>query len=149
MSESRPSFLLVDGNNIIHAWSDLLEMHRRSRGSAHAELISRLESYRDFSGDQVVVVFDGRGTTTQDERSPGGLQIFYTSASKTADDVIERLAIKYASKFDITVATNDRAEQDIVIGAGGMAISAEMLKSKLDATGKSMQDWIQRHRMKR
>ncbi|MDF2378511.1 MAG: NYN domain-containing protein [Verrucomicrobiales bacterium] len=149
MSESRPSFLLVDGNNIIHAWPELLEMHRRSRGSAHAELISRLESYRDFSGDQVVVVFDGRGTTTQDERPPGGIQIFYTSAAKTADDVIERLAIKYASKYDITVATNDVPEQDIVVGAGGMAISAEMLKAKLDVADRSMRDWIERNRKRR
>lgn len=146
MSESRPSFLLVDGNNIIHAWPDLLEMHRQQRGSAHTELIARLIAYQDFSGDRVVAVFDGRGATTQDEREKGGIQIFYTSDSKTADDVIEKLAIKYASSFDITVATNDRAEQDIVIGAGGYAISAEALREKLERAEQSMRDWIERNR---
>ncbi len=93
-----------------------------------------------------MLVFDGRGNTTQEERPPGGIQIFYTSASKTADDVIERLAIKYAARFDIIVATNDRAEQDIVVGAGGMAISAEMLREKLTAAEQSMRDWIERNR---
>lgn len=146
MSESRPSFLLVDGNNIIHAWPDLLRLHQRRKGNAHTELIRRLEVYRDFSGDQVVIVFDGRGNTTQEERPSGGIQIFYSSASKTADDIIERLAIKYASSFDITVATNDRAEQDIVVGAGGVAISAEALSEKIEAAERSMRDWIERHR---
>lgn len=146
MSESRPSFLLVDGNNVIHASPELLELHHRRRGRAHAELIGRLETYRDFTGEQVVVVFDGRGATTQEERPPGGIQIFYSSASKTADDVIEQLAIKYAAKFEITVATNDRAEQDIVVGAGGTAISAEMLFDKMEAAERSMRDWIERNR---
>lgn len=146
MSESRPSFLLVDGNNIIHAWRDLLDTHPAGKATVRAELIGRLERYRDFSGDRVVVVFDGRGAATQEERPPGGIQIFYTSASKTADDVIERFATKYATQFDITVATNDRAEQDMVVGAGGMVISAEMLEMKLDAVDRSMRDWIERNK---
>lgn len=146
MSESRPSFLLVDGNNLIHASPGLSEMHRRRRGSAHAELMARLEAYRDFTGEQVVVVFDGKGAVTQEERAPGGIQVFYSSASKTADDIIERLAIKYAARFEITVATNDRAEQDMVVGAGGMAISAEMLLDKLEAAERAMRDWIERNR---
>ncbi|MCG8602533.1 MAG: NYN domain-containing protein [Verrucomicrobiales bacterium] len=146
MDTSQPSFLLVDGNNIIHAWDDLLALHRKRRGSAHAELISRLESYRDFSGDRVVIVFDGRGATTQEERRESGLQIFYTGDANTADDIIERLAIRYAKEYDITVATDDRAEQDIVIGAGGSVLSPFALREKLDATERAMRDWIDRHR---
>lgn len=146
MDTSQPSFLLVDGNNIIHAWDDLLVLHRKRRGSAHVELISRLESYRDFSGDRVVIVFDGRGATTQEERRESGLQIFYTGDYRTADDIIERLAIRYAGEFDITVATDDRAEQDIVIGAGGSVLSSFALREKLDATERAMRDWIERHR---
>ena len=49
---------------------DLLVTRRRNRGSAHAEFISRVKGCRDFSGDQVFVVFDRRGTATQDERPP-------------------------------------------------------------------------------
>lgn len=146
MEASRPSFLLVDGNNIIHAWPDLLAMHRRRKGSAHSELISRLESYRDFTGDRVVIVFDGKGAITQEERREDGLQIFYTSESYTADDIIERLAIRYADTYDITVATDDRAEQDIVVGAGGSVLSSIALWDILEAAGRSMRDWIARHR---
>jgi len=146
MEASRPSFLLVDGNNIIHAWPDLLAMHRRRKGSAHSELISRLESYRDFTGDRVVIVFDGKGATTREERREDGLQIFYTSESHTADDIIERLAIRYADTYAITVATDDRAEQDIVVGAGGSVLSSIALRDILEAAGRSMRDWIARYR---
>lgn len=146
MEASRPSFLLVDGNNIIHAWPDLLAMHRRRKGSAHSELISRLESYRDSTGDRVVIVFDGKGATTREERREDGLQIFYTSESHTADDIIERLAIRYADTYDIIVATDDRAEQDIVVGAGGSVLSSIALRDILEAAGRSMRDWIARYR---
>ena len=146
MTESRPSFLLVDGNNIIHAWPELLELHRVNRGAAHTELIRQLSEYRDFSGERVVVVFDGRGAVTTEERQSDGLQVFYSSSDRTADDIIERLAIRYGSRFELTVATDDRAEQDIVVGAGGTVLSSDGLREMLDRSGQSMRDWIDRHR---
>jgi len=144
MDDDRPSFLLVDGNNIIHAWADLAALHRRSRGSAHRELIKQLTCYQDFAGDRVVVVFDGRGDRTAEEREPGGIQVFYTSGDKTADDVIERLAVKYVDTYRITVATDDRAEQDGVVAAGGEAISSDALRGRIDAAEARMNDWLGR-----
>ena len=88
MNKSRPSFLLVDGNNVIHGWDDLLDLHRRVPGSAYPELVRRLAEYRDFTGERVVVVFDGRGATLTEERPSPGLQVIYTSGGQTADDVI-------------------------------------------------------------
>lgn len=146
MSSPRPSFLLVDGNNIIHAWPDLLKLHRRNPRDAHAELIRRLSEYKDFSNQRIVLVFDGRGARTNEERPSGGLQIFYSGAGETADDVIERLAIRYADAYEITVATNDRAEQDIVVGAGGEVLSSDGLLARLRANRGEMDDWLRRHR---
>ena len=45
ISESLPSFLLVDGNNIIHAWPELLKQHQKHPGRAHRELIQALSDY--------------------------------------------------------------------------------------------------------
>ncbi len=146
MKDSQPSFLLVDGNNIIHAWPDLLALHRQRSGLAHQELIRRLNDYHDFAHVRVVVVFDGRGKKVNEERDPGGLQIFYTSSSLTADDVIERLALKYGKTYQLTVATNDVPEQDLVIAAGGEAISADGLRDRIERSEAQMKDWLKRRR---
>lgn len=126
-TSDKPRVLLVDGNNVIHAWNDLRQMHRQRRGSAHPELCKRLTSYQDLSGYRVVLVFDGRGNTIVQESEEKGIQIFYTDSGHTADDVIERLAHKYAAKFAITVATDDVMEQDAVIAVGGEAMSCQAL----------------------
>ena len=140
------SFLLVDGNNIIHAWPDLLDLHRCIPGSAHTELIRRLADFRDYSGERIVIVFDGRAAGTTEERPSSGLQVIYTSQSQTADDVIERLAIKYAGRYRITVATDDRAEQDLVVAAGGEALSADGLRQRIEGGRRDLDDWLKRHR---
>ena len=131
MNKSRPSFLLVDGNNVIHGWEDLLDLQRRIPGSAYSELVRRLAEYRDFSGERIVVVFDGRGPTLTEERPSPGLQVIYTSGGQTADDFIERLAIRYTGQYDITVATDYRAEQDVVIAPGGSCLSVDLLRQRL------------------
>lgn len=146
MTESRPSFLLVDGNNIIYAWPDLRERHRESKGSAHAELIRLLQEYRDWSDERVVIVFDGRGAGISEEPRESGLQVFYTGEGQTADALIEALARRYAESYDITVATDDRAEQDVVVGVGGHAMSSEALRDRMEAGHRSRQDWLKRHR---
>ena len=111
--------------------------------------MKRLAEYRDFTGERVVIVFDGRGTTLTEERPSPGLQVIYTSGGQTADDVIERLAIRYAAQYEITVATDDRAEQDVVAAAGGQCMSVDLLRQHLEAGKRQQQDWLKRHRRKR
>lgn len=134
-------FLLVDGNNVIHACADLLELHRHRRGAAHEELCRRLATVHDATGLRVVVVFDGRRGKIVEERAIVGLQIFYSDSGTTADDIIERLAMRYASKFTLTVATNDQLEQNAVIAAGGFAMSVEGLVEKIDRAEKEIGRW--------
>jgi len=131
-ASDKPRVLLVDGNNVIHAWDDLRQLHRRRLGSAHPELAKRLTIYQDISGVRVVLVFDGRGDKIEQENPEKGIQIFFTDSGHTADDIIERLAHKYAGQFSITVATDDRTEQDGVIAAGGEAMSAEALRYEIE-----------------
>ncbi len=149
MNESLPSFLLVDGNNIIHAWPDLLQLHRKRHGLAHRELITRLSEYQGFTGERLVVVFDGRKGQTTEERDPGGLQIFYSGGDRTADEVIERLALKYADIYRISVATDDRTVQDVVVAAGGEEMSSLALWDRLQTSESQMKDWLKKRRRKR
>lgn len=143
---STPSFLLVDGNNVIHAWPELLALYRKRKASAHAELIKTLEKYQDFSEDRVVIVFDGIGRKTTETREPGSVQVFYSSEGATADSIIERLAVANASKYRIVVATNDVPVQDAVVAAGGEAISVEAMQRLIESSDRDLQRWLDSRR---
>lgn len=141
-SERKERFLLVDGNNVIHAWSDLLALHRRRRGTAHLELCRRLRAYHDGGDERVVVVFDGRGEKVEEEREKGGFQVIYTDGGSTADDVIERLSLKYSGRYELTVATDDLAEQQMVMSHGAHVMSADGLRKLLERSEGNWRRWV-------
>lgn len=127
-------FLLIDGHSIIHEWDELRRLHLRGekRYLAREELLKRMRTLQDMSGDRVVVVFDGKGAKITEERETGGVQIFYADASHTADAVIERLAAKYASQFTVRVCTADRMIWDGIRASGAEWISPDMLRHEVE-----------------
>ena len=139
-------YLLVDAHSVIFAWPELRELHQRNGVAAREELIRRLTAYQDATGVRVVAVFDGKGARAASEKMPGGIQVFYSGRCNTADDIIERLAAKYGSEHDITVATNDRLEQQTVITFGGFAISVEALRELLGEADKDVSRRIRQWR---
>ena len=126
------SFLIVDGHSIIFAWPELLVLQRRGGAAAREDLIKILTEYQDLSGVNVVVVFDGKGERTNEVTEPGGIQIFYSNAGRTADEIVERLVAKYGHKHTITVATADLLEQQTVISVGAQCIGSEGLRRRIE-----------------
>jgi uncharacterized protein len=125
-------FLIVDGHSVIFAWPDLRALHARKTASARGRLARILTEYQDFTGIQVVLVFDGKGATVTEEKEPGGIQIFYSNKGHTADDLIERLAAKYANRYPLTVATSDLLEQQTAIAFGADCVSADGLRDLIE-----------------
>src|SRR4029450_10458609 len=107
----RLRYLIVDGHSIIFAWPDLRRLHERRSSLAREALSKRLRNYQDRTDVQVVIVFDGKGATVSTISNPGDVQIFYSRSGQTADAIIERLATKYADRFDLTVGTCDSRER--------------------------------------
>jgi uncharacterized protein len=126
------SFLIVDGHSIIFAWPELLALQRRSGAAAREDLIKILTEYQDLSGVNVVVVFDGQGERINEITEPGGIQIFYSNAGRTADEIVERLVAKYGHKHTITVATADLLEQQTVISFGAQCVGSEGLRRRVE-----------------
>ena len=133
MSDSA-RFLLIDGHSIINEWDELRRLHLRGekRYLAREELLKRMRTLQDMSGERVVVVFDGTGAKITEERETGGVQIFYADASHTADAVIERLAAKYASQFTVRVCAADRMIWDGIRASGAEWISPDMLRHEVE-----------------
>ena len=130
-------YLIVDGHSIIFGWSDLRKLHSRRAVLARDALIKQLRDYQDWTGDKVVVVFDGQGPRVSATAYPLDVQIFYARRGQSADAIIERLACKYAARFPMIVATSDLLEMETVNACGAACISPEGLRDLLDAASKS------------
>ena len=129
-------YLIVDGHSIIFAWPQLRQLHARRSSLARESLIKELRHYQDWTAVHVVVVFDGSGERVTEQSDPHDVQIFYARRDQSADSIIERLASKYASQFDVTVATSDSLEMETVNACGASCLSPEGLRKLLDAIEK-------------
>lgn len=129
----RGRFLLVDGHSMIFAWDELRALHEQRMALAREALCQRLQAYQDASpGERVVVVFDGRHGEGKEPRRPEEIQVLYSKKGGSADEILERLACKYAKEHDLTVASRDRAVLDMVSAFGASAISANGLADLLE-----------------
>lgn len=138
------SYLIVDGHNVIHAWPELRKHHSVAahRHLARNELLKHLRHLQDMTGTQVVVVFDGTQAKITEEREQDGLQIIYADAGSTADNVIERLAAKYAASHPMRVVSADGMVRDAVLAAGAEWLSPEMLHMLCEDAEKRMRGRI-------
>ena len=128
---NRARYLIVDGHSIIFAWPELRKLQARRASLAREALIKRLRDYQDWTAVRVVVVFDGKGRKIEATSDPAEVQVFYSRTGQTADAIVERLASKYAKRFQLMVATSDSLEAETVHACGAEWISPEGLRSLL------------------
>jgi predicted RNA-binding protein with PIN domain len=100
-------------------------------------LLKHLRDYQDWTGKKVVAVFDGQGSRVSEARAPHEVQVFYARRGQSADAIIERLACKYASRFDVTVATSDLLEMETVNACGATCVSPERLRELVETARKA------------
>jgi predicted RNA-binding protein with PIN domain len=134
----RARYLIVDGHSVVFAWPELHKLHARRSSLAREALVKQLRDYQDWTGVRVVVVFDGKGGRTSATSEPGDVQIFYSRSGQSADAIIERLASKYAKRFELMVATSDSMEARTVQACGAEWISPKALRALLSSSCKSL-----------
>jgi predicted RNA-binding protein with PIN domain len=144
-------FLLIDAHNIIFARPELATLHRRNPAAAREELVRLLERHQDASGVRVVAVFDG-GTaarTTNEKSGPAGIQVFYPQQGQTADAILERLVLKYATTHRLTVATNDHLIRTAAVAAGAATMDAETLFDEINRAERDLATTLEQLRKKK
>ena len=87
--------LIVDGYNVIFAWTHLKKLAHESLEHARIGIERQLLNYGKFKGYEVILVFDGKYT-----KSGGSVEVItngfievYTDDGETADSFIEREVI--------------------------------------------------------
>ncbi|MDY5435685.1 NYN domain-containing protein [Peptostreptococcus porci] len=126
--------LIVDGYNVINAWSKLKQISKDNLEEARDKLISNIQEYAKLKGYDAYVVFDAYNVKGCDEKLENhhGITVIFTRENQTADSYIEKF-ISGLSKYDeIAVATSDYAEQQIVLGKGCTRISSRELIGDLN-----------------
>jgi uncharacterized protein len=126
--QSRARYLIVDGHSVIFAWPELRKLHARRSSLAREALLKQLRDYQDWTGVRVVAVFDGKGKRVDATYDPAEVQVFYSRSGQSADAIIERLASKYAKRYELVVATSDSLEAETVRACGAESISPDGLR---------------------
>jgi predicted RNA-binding protein with PIN domain len=139
------ALLLVDGYNIIGAWSALKRI-RESHGLefARRELIESLINYSAVKGLDTQIVFDAhyQNSPLSIERHSSNLSVHYTAFSQTADSYIEKLCATHSRRFSernsrLIVATSDRDQRLTAVGYGAEWMSAQVLASDVEHTAQA------------
>ena len=112
--------ILVDGYSLLHNWPELAAGAPRHSETARDALVEMLTAYQDACGTPVTIFFDGnRGRYSKPKNaSPGKVEVLFSRAGQTADDLIERAAHRFQTYGEVLVVTDDHAERDTVSGFG-------------------------------
>lgn len=148
-------YLIVDGYNIINAWEDLKSVSDYDLDFSRQKLIDIITEYAFFTESYSIIVFDAyniKNSKETVEKINKFVEVVYTKEHQTADSYIECF-MESLSKYDVVkVATNDYAEQQIILGKGATRISArelkheiKIIKSKIEENNKTSQKKIQRN----
>ena len=119
--------ILVDGYSLLHSWPELAPGKPRHAAFARDELVHMMRRYCDAVQTPVTIVFDGgghRGAKGETQSTPE-VEILYSKAGQTADQIIERVTHRMQPYGEVLVVTDDHAERDTVIALGGFASSCD------------------------
>jgi len=117
--------LLVDGYNVIGAW-DVPRKERLPIEEARDRLVHLIADYAGFSGEEVIVVFDGHYTDrpVRSHQTVHGVQVVFTKHAESADNSIEAQCEAAPKWRQVRVASSDGVEQTIALGRGAVRISS-------------------------
>jgi predicted RNA-binding protein with PIN domain len=144
--------LIVDGYNIIGRMHGAALRDIHDIEEVRERLVEQLAEFSSYSGEKVIVVFDAHHSKNPErDEDYKHVRVIYTSVQETADDRIERLVYELRDHYrEITVATSDFAEQQVIFGGGALRISANELVNKIKHSKERIRtDLSERHDVKR
>ena len=127
--------LLVDGYNVIGAW-DVPRAEHLSIDEARERLVHLVADYAGYSGEEVIVVFDGHYTdrTMRSHSTVHGVEVVFTKHAESADNYIEAVCAAAPKWRHVRVATSDSVEQTVALGRGAVRLSSREFLVQLTQT---------------
>jgi predicted RNA-binding protein with PIN domain len=139
--------ILVDGYSLLHNWPRLAPGRAPFSAAARDALIQRLTLYQDACGIPVTIFFDGNGPAAAKPAAEGGpgVEVLYSRAGQTADQMIERATHRFAPYGEVLAVTDDHAERETVISLGGSAASCWNFIVEVENTLAELKEGIKHH----
>jgi uncharacterized protein len=139
--------ILVDGYSLLHNWPELAPGAPRHSERARDELTFVLTKYHDTTGEPITIFFDGSGAPPDAPKngSNRGVEILFSRAGQTADQMIERAAHRFQSHGEVMVVTDDFAVRDTAGGFGGLVSSCTNFIRRVEGALTELQDELRSH----
>ena len=139
--------ILVDGYSLLHNWPELAEGSPRHSEAARDALVEMLTQYQDVTGTPVTIFFDGSGARRGKPKNAaaGSVEVLYSHAGQTADDLIERAAHRFQDYGEVLVVTDDFAERDTVSGFGSSVASCNNFIRMIDGALANLSENLANH----
>jgi hypothetical protein len=120
-------FRVYQSGGLLHNWPELAAGAPRLSEAARDALVELLTQYQDACGTPITVFFDGSGRRRSKPKDKSGqaVEVLFSSAGQTADDLIERAAHRFQAYGEVLVVTDDSAERDTVSGFGSSVASCD------------------------
>ena len=140
-------YIIIDGYNFIFAVDDLRRAAESDLARAR-DLVTRLMcDYAAFRKCRVIIAFDaykrkgGEGSVEE----IGPVTVVYTRESQTADSYIERTTYEIAENHSVRVVTSDYQEQLVILGSGGLRVSAREFYAEILDTLRLIREKIEEY----
>jgi predicted RNA-binding protein with PIN domain len=138
-------YLLIDGYNFIFATDKFRALAQTDISLARDTLTRIMCDYSAFRKCKVIIVFDAykrRGGEGSVEKF-ADVSVVYTKEKETADAYIEKTTHDIAGEHNVRVVTSDYQEQLIVLGSGGLRVSALEFMKEINLTDKEIKETIE------
>lgn len=137
---------LVDGYNVIFWLPKIFD--REDLESSRKKLIDLLEDYGAHNNLEMIVVFDGQGSSNKAriEKMGKNFTIVFTPSRMTADSYIEKESYDRREEYrSIYVVTSDGPEQSQVLGNGAYRVAVDDLIRAVNEDKKVQTTFISHH----
>ncbi|MCF8012099.1 MAG: NYN domain-containing protein [Clostridiales bacterium] len=141
--------VIVDGYNVIYAWTQLDELKNENLEHARDKLVETLSNYSALSGEKIYIVFDAHQVkdSMQHKEEKDSINIIYTKEGETADAVIEKMAGELSGNGRVYVVTSDYDEQRIIFGQGAYRLTPSDLQQRVQQYRSKEEEWTGKNKI--
>ena len=137
---------IVDGYNVIFAWTDLQALAERELEDARERLIRLLVNFAAYTRYEVVLVFDGyRVPQNRGEKlDVHGIRVVYTEENETGDAYIERLVREIGKNEQVRVVTSDNLIRLAAVRTGLLRLSAREFEEEVSRVSRELGELLKK-----